>query len=200
MKIKPQTQVQVPKEIKRARPEQVQVALPRGQCTISVDSFEPAQPGRCGTIGWWPPPKAEKPTLNAADRKTATRLAEALEKGPRPRCPTKPVEIRMGSPARGPEGEPLVQVSLKGGKIGFVDPNTNQFYLAKDPNYRGDGLSTKIGFLSLKAQGPMPLPKGVQFTNSHFSDADARELTRIANGDKMRLQPMPIAIEPAQIG
>lgn len=126
----------------------------------------------------------EKPTLNLGDRLNATRLPGALQRslsgivGALRLANAPDATLRRGKDGSmvGPEGQPLVAVQLKDGKTAYVDPNTNQYYV--DEN--------KIAYFrqpdSIRVKGPMDLPKDVQFSNSHFSDADCRQLERDTRG------------------
>ncbi len=84
----------------------------------------------------------------------------------------------------GPEGQPLATVRLANGQTAYVDPNTNQYYVAeKSPfiNFKAPGTVT--------VRGPLALPKGAEFSNSHFSEADVAAITRLANGKGPWLSP-----------
>ncbi|MER2564486.1 MAG: hypothetical protein ABTQ32_27395 [Myxococcaceae bacterium] len=87
----------------------------------------------------------------------------------------------------GPEGQPLATVRLKDGRTAYVDPNTNQYYLAEQPTF-----GPKYGG-SVKVKGPLPLPADAEFSNSHFSKADVNAIGTIANSHPPRVRP---AIDP----
>ncbi|MDP1825487.1 MAG: hypothetical protein Q8L48_19670 [Archangium sp.] len=138
-------------------------------------------PGGCFPIPF-PFPGGEKVTLSLKDRFNAARLPGALQqdlsglKGTVKLAMAPDATLRRGKDGtmRGPEGQPLVPVTLKDGKTAYVDPNTNQYYV--DEN--------KLRYFrspdSISVKGPLPLPEGVEFSNSHFSDADCRALSRVA--------------------
>jgi len=120
----------------------------------------------------------EKPTLNFGDRFNAMGLKEALS------SPLNALRLAVGEKSetitrdlngtyRGPEGQPLVQVKLADGNTAYVDPNTNKYYLTDEK---------PDAFGQVRTLPAANLPEGAQFSNSHFSDADVKELTRIANG------------------
>lgn len=139
-------------------------------------------PGGCFPIPHFPLPGGEKVTLSLKDRFNAARLPGALQqdlsglRGVVKLATAPDATLRRGKDGAmvGPEGQPLVPVTLKDGKTAYVDPNTNQYYV--DENKRmyiraPDAISVK---------GPLPLPEGVEFSNSHFSNADCRALARVA--------------------
>lgn len=194
-KIRNQEQVSVAVQRRRAEGEKPARGVSK-TVSVSSDCFAPAPDKKLYPIDPLPPCFPPKVTLSAADRKTATRLAQAINAPQLRPVHSGSVTIRNGAPPRGPEGEPMVQVSLGGGRLAFVDPNTNKYYLAKDPNYRGGGASTAMYALTFNANGPYTLPKGARFSNSHFSDADACELTNLANRGYHAL-PMPAADDAA---
>ncbi len=143
----------------------------------------------------WPPP-VKGTTLNLGDRLNATRLDDALS-GPLVRmrealakAGTATVRRGLDGQVRGPEGQPLATVRTKDGRTLYVDPNTNQYYVAQP---RPFGLKSQLG--SETVRGPYELPKDAQFSNSHFSDADVRELTRLARGGSVfehKPSPRPV--------
>ncbi|HZN93705.1 MAG TPA: hypothetical protein VFB81_13430 [Myxococcales bacterium] len=118
----------------------------------------------------------ERPTLNWGDRMNAAGLHSSLS------SPVNDLRLALGEKTetitrnpdgsyRGPEGQPLVQVKLDDGNTAYVDPNTNKYYLTNEgPNFLGQVATLPAA----------DLPKGSQFSNSHFSGADAKELTQIA--------------------
>jgi len=155
--------------------QQAQSALRSGEMPGGKDVF---------TTTTQPPPDlrrllgSEKPTLSFGDRFNAMGLKEALS------SPLNALRLAVGEKSetitrdldgtyRGPEGQPLVQVKLADGNTAYVDPNTNKYYLTDEkPDVFGQ----------VRTLPAADLPKGAQFSNSHFSDADVKELTRIANG------------------
>jgi len=118
----------------------------------------------------------ERPTLNWGDRVNAAGLHRELS------SPVNDLRLALGKKTetitrdpdgtyRGPEGQPVIQVKLDDGNTAYVDPNTNKMYLTNEnPNFLGQVATLPA----------VDLPKGSQFSNSHFSDADAKELTKIA--------------------
>lgn len=106
-------------------------------------------------------------TLGAHVEGLAGKLAEA-------RAPNATLRPGRDGVMRGPEGQPLVTVRLQGGKTAYVDPNTNQYYLASDRAL----LFRHAG--AVQAKGPMALPPGAQFSNSYFTVAEVQQLNRLA--------------------
>jgi hypothetical protein len=122
-------------------------------------------PIKCGTLPFRPPlpPQSVKgTTLGNRDRYRANQLIDALSQVGGESGPKAKLSRGKGGAVFGPEGQPLIRVLIRG-KTCFVDPNTNQYYVA-----RRDGT----------AQGPFALPREVQFSNSHFSNADVAQLER----------------------
>lgn len=118
----------------------------------------------------------EKPTLDWGDRFNAAGLSKELS------SPTNDLRLALGEKSetitrgsdgtyRGPEGQPLVPVKLDDGNTAYVDPNTNKYYLTDEQ----PDLFGRVNALPAR-----DLPPGSQFSNSHFSNADVKELTRIA--------------------
>ncbi|MBI3181755.1 MAG: hypothetical protein HYZ28_06395 [Myxococcales bacterium] len=142
------------------------------------------------------PPAEPGSTLKWSDRLTARRLSDVLSRKS-PLMDTmrmalgKDVKLTTGKDGvvRGPEGEPLVKVQLKNGKTAYVDPNTNQYYLA--PALPRGWFPLGGSGQTIQAKGPFTLPPEAQFSNSHFSDADVKTLTRDANW-----RPWPIIQPP----
>jgi hypothetical protein len=148
-------------------------------------------------------PGGEKPTLNFGDRFTAGRLHSTLSNPWKnwmtlnnPNVPNATLTRGADGVVRGPEGQPLVQVQLDDGNTAYVDPNTNKYYLGNGADFFG----------RIQTKGPMDLPPGSRFSNSHFSDADARQLSRDAASHFGQLPPWlprpplpfprPIPIDP----
>jgi hypothetical protein len=151
-------------------------------------------------IGCFPIPGG-KVTLSLTDRFTAARLPAALQKDlsglsgmmQLRTAPDATLHRAKDGSMVGPEGQPLVPVKLEGGKTAYVDPNTNQYYVdeGKLASLRMPG--------SVRVKGPMPLPEGAEFSNSHFSTADCRELARTARDGifkKDDFQPLPVWKNP----
>lgn len=134
-------------------------------------------------------------TLNLKDRVTASRLSSSLEKqlsspiGQAQLSTAKETTLPRGVNGEvvGPEGQPLATVRLKDGRTAYVDPNTNQYYLAEQPTF-----GPKYGG-SVKVKGPLSLPADAQFSNSHFSQADVNAIGKIANTRPPLVRP---AIDP----
>ena len=126
----------------------------------------------------WPAPQ-KGTTLNKKDRANAKDLAQQLRDA-RPKQGGEVEFLRtQDGITRGPEGQPLVRVSLPNGRSAYVDPNTNQYYLS---------VRSPIVFRlvpgatpPVAVKGPYTLPQSARFTNSHFSDADVRALTALAS-------------------
>jgi len=138
-------------------------------------------------------PTRGRPTLSRGDRRTASRLEGALESpfnGLLASLPWGKQTLKYDQRSgvwRGPQGQPLVNVQLKNGISAYVDPSTNKYYLAKDMAFaQAIGVQPR-----LRATGPLSLPPGARFSPSHFSAADARELTRIARGHGYEQVPQP---------
>jgi hypothetical protein len=156
-----------------AQAAKAQQAEPRAQAQVpgARDEFVrhiPVDPGQL--LG------RERTTLDFGDRVNAANLSQELS------SPTNALRLAFGEQSetirrdkdgtyRGPEGQPLVEVKLEDGNTAFVDPNTNQFYLS-------DGQPGLFG--TVQALPAQDLPPGSRFSNSHFSDADVKELSRIA--------------------
>ncbi|HEY8208969.1 MAG TPA: hypothetical protein VIG99_15870 [Myxococcaceae bacterium] len=171
----PTVQTQQAQQTRQA--PQAQVVSPRdaasGLATGQRDSFEGRLPPDLGGIL-----KKPQVTLGFGDRMNAVGLSDALS------SPTNDLRLAFGKKSetitrdpngtyRGPEGQPLVPVKLKDGNTAYVDPNTNKYYLTDEqPGKNG----------TVHALPARDLPKGSQFSNSHFSDADVKELGKIANG------------------
>jgi hypothetical protein len=149
--------------------------------------------------------KLERVTLSKADRKTADGLSEALS-GPKEAlrryfADAPEATLRRGKDGivRGPEGQPLVEVKLKNGQTAYVDPNTNQYWVS-EPNKRMFSPDGKVmgcfpvpsSVNGIDTTGPYPLPEGAEFSNSHFSDADVRALTREAKPFDWRVLERPV--------
>ena len=139
------------------------------------------------------PLPGEKPTLSISDKFNAMTLGRELST---PAVRFREAATRQTSTVtfgpngpRGPEGQPLVTVR-RGKDTLYVDPNTNQYYVAQ-PTLR-DRLTGQC-----TCKGPMPLPEGAQFSNSHFSDADCRELTRWA-GRNLIGPGFPLPVPPGR--
>lgn len=137
--------------------------------------------GGIGPIGG-----GEKPTLGLGDRFNAGRLHQTLSNPWKnwmtlnsPNVPNATVTRGADGVVRGPEGQPLVQVKLDDGNTAYVDPNTNKYYLGTGSEFFG----------RIQTKGPLDLPPGSRFSNSHFSDADARQLSRDASNHFGRLPP-----------
>lgn len=154
--------------------------------------------GGIGPIGG-----GEQPTLSLGDRFTAGRLHQTLSNPLRnwmtlnnPNVPNATVTRGADGVVRGPEGQPLVQVQLDDGNTAYVDPNTNKYYLGTGSEFFG----------RIQTKGPLELPPGARFSNSHFSDADAKQLTRDAANHFGHLPPWigrpplpfprPLPVEP----
>lgn len=131
----------------------------------------------------FPLPFPGKVTLSQEDRETAGGLKDALSNkfnqwigkhDPDAHRVTLPRD--PSGRVVGPEGQPLAQVKLDDGRTAYVDPNTNQYYLAN----KGGPLGG-LGFGGVSATGPIDLPPEAQFSNSHFSEADVRAVERLSN-------------------
>ncbi len=114
-----------------------------------------------------------KDRLNVSDLKTALAkptLAERFDDKGR----TAQLSYGKDGTVLGPEGQPLITTRRADGTKVYVDPNTNQYYVGDNRLYirRPDHESVK---------GPYALPPDAQFTNSHFSTADVRELQSLVN-------------------
>ena len=126
----------------------------------------PGQPGPKATVSLRDEFTANR--LPGSLSSLKTRLTEALHPG-------KPTTITFDpqtGAARGPDGQPLIKVK-RGDQALYVDPNTNQYYVAQpqNPNIHYVRMPTQT-----QATGPYPLPPDVQFSNSYFTDADVRKL------------------------
>ncbi len=134
-------------------------------------------------------------TLNLKDRVTASHLESSLEKqlsspiGQLQAGAAKETTLPRGVNGEvvGPEGQPLATVRLKDGRTAYVDPNTNQYYLADQPTF-----GPKYGG-SVNVKGPLSLPADAQFSNSHFSQADVNAIGKIANTRPPLVRP---AVDP----
>jgi len=137
------------------------------------------------------PEKPQRSALSIADRFTGQALRTALvdpAEQQRARCDRKACEVpvRRGADGvfRAPEGTPMAQVMLDNGRAAFVDPNHNVYCFAEFS-----------GGADLRTRGPVALPDRVRFGKARFSDADVRELERLASGRSRPLAfPLPIEL------
>lgn len=151
---------------------------------FNKDEFIQGGPNKPGPaiIDCFPFPPQPKDTMSLKDHVTASKLPETLSN------PLNDDLLKAGDKDqqlsrddqnvwRGPEGQPLSQVRLEDGTTAYVDPNTNQYYLTDEKGFFGQ----------VNALGPLDLPEGAQFSNSYFSDADARSIEK----DAARGTPFP---------
>ncbi|HVE84762.1 MAG TPA: hypothetical protein VND93_18025 [Myxococcales bacterium] len=139
-----------------------------------------------GIIDCFPPFPKPQDTLSLQDHLTASRLPETLSNPldkPLLAAGNKDQALSRDDKGvmRGPEGQPLAKVQLKDGTTAYVDANTNKYYLT-DQRER---------FGRVNALGPLDLPEGSKFSNSYFSDADARSIERAAQGGNVWPFPRP---------
>ncbi len=165
---------------------QAEKAAPKAELAAQQKNLDGFVPGRKDDFRHVPGPGPidiggllgkEKPTLEWGDRFNAANLSSELS------SKTNALRLAFGEKSetvtrekdgtyRGPEGQPLVQVELDDGNTAYVDPNTNEYYLTnEEPNLFGQ----------VQTLPASPLPEGSQFSNSHFSDSDVKELTQIAD-------------------
>ena len=139
----------------------------------------PIRPPTPGPTHCWPIPGA---TVSFHDRITASKLPAALNTPGlklKEALSDKQATVSFddkGTP-RGPDGQPLMTVK-RGDDTLYVDPNTNQYYVKEDT---GALYFRKPDHESVK--GPFSLPDNAKFDNAYFTDADTRELTRIAQAN-----------------
>lgn len=140
--------------------------LPQPLKTRTPEFHIPGQPGPKTTVSLRDEFTANRLTGSLSSLKT--RLKEALHPGQQATITFDP---QTGA-ARGPDGQPLIKVK-RGDQSLYVDPNTNQYYVAKpqNPNIQYFRMPTQT-----EATGPYSLPPDVQFSNSYFTDADVRKL------------------------
>lgn len=146
-------------------------------------------PGGCFPL----PPTKERVTLSLGDRANAWGVKGGLEKAlgglggaiALSRAPKSTVKVGLDGTATGPEGQPLVTVRLSNGRTAYVDPNTNQYYVASQQQ------GGKLFFGAKDVRGPIALPKDLEFSNSHFSAADCKQLSLDANRPPFRRPQFP---------
>jgi hypothetical protein len=121
-------------------------------------------------------PQADAVTLSIGDRLNASRLQKAMNGKLLPvseslaKAPSTQVSTGRDGTVRGPEGQPLIPMKRDNGQKVYVDPNTNQYYVGSPAMNFKKGQTESV-------RGPYALPSHVQFSNSHFSDADVHALT-----------------------
>jgi len=154
------------------------------------DEFVQGKPDQKKIIDCFPPfPPQPKDTMGLKDHFTASRLPETLS-NPLNKAilelGKKDVELSRDDQGvwRGPEGQPLAKVKLEDGTTAYVDPNTNKYYLTDEKDFFGQ----------VNAAGPLDLPRGAQFSNSYFSDADVRSIEKDAKGGSWLPHPGPIPL------
>jgi hypothetical protein len=144
------------------------------QDRLRQDGFEEMGKTRCFPL---PPIGRPGETMTFGDRQNAAGLQDALS------SPINRIRVAMGEKDEtitrnkdgsysGPNGEPLAEVKLNDGTTAYVDPNTNKYYLTDDKVNPFTG--------EVQATGPYDLPKGSEFSNSHFSEADVKAVQRHA--------------------
>jgi hypothetical protein len=132
-------------------------------------------------------------TLSLEDRLNARGLRSSLERRlsgvagavQLAKAPEATLRRGLNGQMLGPEGQPLATVRLANGRTAYVDPNTNQYYVAeKNPLalFKAPG--------SVRVRGPLPLPADAEFSNSHFSAADVAAIGKIAAGAS-GIRPQP---------
>ena len=149
--------------------------------------YNPNQPngGGCVILPDWPgKPRPGEVTLSKKDRANAKDLYPALSRANPKGGEAVTLKAKDGV-VRGPEGQPLVRVSLGANKTAYVDPNTNKYYLAgRQPVFR----LMPGAPMPIFTRGPFDLPAKAKFSDAKFSVADVQALTKLAT-PRLELTP-----------
>lgn len=146
--------------------------------------YNPNQPNGGGCVILPGKPRPGEVTLSKKDRANAKELHPALFRAKPQGGEAVTLKAKDGV-VRGPEGQPLVRVSLGANKTAYVDPNTNQYYLAgRQPVFR----LIPGAPMPIFTKGPFDLPAKAKFSDAQFCVADVQALTKLA---APRFEPLP---------